>query len=126
MRPASHTIPRPLQVRTRIDGATAVVQLIGELDAGTTALVLRAARNCLRRQATTVLIDLAALEFCDCTGLGALLRIRGEAALAGAEAICTGPLQPLPAKVFALTGVALPVAPGPPQTRAARSSRFGP
>jgi anti-anti-sigma factor len=67
------------------DGRTELVALAGELDLGSALDADRALDAALERRPKVLLLDLQALEFCDCSGLRSLLRARERAAAVGAR-----------------------------------------
>lgn len=105
MHPATLPAGGPLEVRTRLHGDQVTLTPAGELDLGTRPQLLRAVRLALRHRPATVRVDLSELSFCDCAGLGALLCCAREARCSGAALVGVGTLQPLPARLFALTGL---------------------
>jgi anti-sigma B factor antagonist len=99
------------------DGDVCLLVLAGELDVATTGQLERTVAGVLADGLRTVVVDLTDLDFCDSTGLGALLRasravtaVGGRAVLAGA----TGPVE----RLFSLTAVEL-IAATAPEVRAA-------
>jgi anti-anti-sigma factor len=74
-----------------------VVALRGELDiAGAAALAALAARE------GQLIIDLAGLEFIDCSGLAALAAVRGQARRAGGDVLLAAPQ---PQRILAAAGL---------------------
>ena len=65
-----------------VEGAM-VLSLGGELDIATAARLTDRVRALVEQGHTRVVLDLAHLDFCDCTGLRALLVARGIATEAG-------------------------------------------
>ncbi|MFF7992496.1 STAS domain-containing protein [Kitasatospora xanthocidica] len=76
----------------------------GELDLDTVAELEAALDRALAVPATVVVIDCAWLEFCDSTGLNALLRARDRAAVEGSRIELARP-RPLVLRMLELTGV---------------------
>lgn len=113
MHPVTHPAGSPLTVRTHFHGDQVTLTLCGELDFAARPQLLRAARLALRHRPAVLRVDLSGLSFCDCAGLGALLRCGREAGRSGAALVRVGTLQPLPARVFALTGVDTRLRPAP-------------
>ncbi|MFE9406336.1 STAS domain-containing protein [Streptomyces sp. NPDC006530] len=70
-----------LLVRTA-DGSD-VVRVFGDLDIDSTQPLHSALREALDRSVDGLFLDLRGVEFCDCSGLGALLRIRHHALAQG-------------------------------------------
>jgi anti-sigma B factor antagonist len=94
----------PLSVDDREDDGVLVIEARGELDLAT-APRLAAHLDRLRRtrDPTRVLVDLTAVEFCDSTGLRALLGAAAEVRAAGGKlAICAG--DGAVARLLAITG----------------------
>ncbi|HEY2286315.1 MAG TPA: STAS domain-containing protein [Streptosporangiaceae bacterium] len=86
----------------RSDGHLVVAAIRGELDLATVP-DLAGPLSSLAAAGQHLILDLGALEFCDCTGLSLVLRVRRQAASAG------GTLQlaaavPRVARLMALTG----------------------
>ena len=67
------------------DGAVVAV-LSGSLDL-TDAPVVRESLRPAGRWPRTLVLDLAAVDFCDCAVLGALIAVRGEAGLSGGRVL---------------------------------------
>lgn len=65
-----------------VEGAM-VLSLGGELDIATTSLLTDRVQALVDQGHTRIVLDLAHLEFCDCTGLRALLLTRGITTKAG-------------------------------------------
>jgi anti-sigma B factor antagonist len=89
---------------TREDGGHLVVTLRGELDvvdatSVAAALAAAAARN------PWIIIDLAELEFIDCSGLHVLARAREQARQAGGDLLLAAPRRQV-WRILALTGLA--------------------
>jgi anti-sigma B factor antagonist len=88
---------------TREYGGHVVVVLHGELDIAdaasvTAVLTAASARN------PRIIIDLAALEYIDCHGLGALVRVRAQARQAGGDLLLAAPRGPV-RRLLDLTGL---------------------
>jgi anti-anti-sigma factor len=88
-------------VHTRTCGGHAVVALSGELDVTGAACAAAA----ITEAGCRVIVDLSALEYIDCFAVGALLRARGLARLAGGDVLLAAP-QGLVLRVLGLVGVA--------------------
>ncbi|MFE2472637.1 STAS domain-containing protein [Streptomyces mirabilis] len=73
-----------LQTHSLLYENATLLQVVGELDMATAPLVDQAVAACLAEQPQHVYLDLSRLEFCDRTGLGALLRARHRARAQGA------------------------------------------
>src|ERR1700678_2363519 len=92
------------KLSTREAGGHLVVTLGGELDAVdadsvAAALAAAAARN------PWIIIDLAELEFIDCSGLRVLARAREQARQAGGDLLLAAPRRQV-RRILALTGLA--------------------
>ena len=75
--------PDPLRITVRYVSETTVVELAGELDLAT-AQILDARLAALGEyRLPRLVIDVTALTFCDCSGLGALVRVRNQAVAEG-------------------------------------------
>ncbi|WP_042392976.1 STAS domain-containing protein [Streptacidiphilus carbonis] len=81
-----------------------VLRLAGELDHDTADTLSSAFETVFAAGAPRVLVDCAALEFCDSTGLNVLLRARMTAADSGSAVELTG-LHAAVARLFEITGV---------------------
>jgi anti-anti-sigma factor len=98
--PASH----PFEIREHDAGGVHVVAMLGELDLATAprlAVRIDAARLAGARR---LVVDLTAAEFCDSTGLRALVGCRREV-VAGGGRMAVAVLEDSPvARMFALAG----------------------
>jgi anti-anti-sigma factor len=75
--------PIPFDVQAvRVDQASCVLAVVGELDLATIVELQRAVDDQLARGRRFVDLDLARLSFCDATGLGALIKTRSRLATA--------------------------------------------
>lgn len=88
------------------DDGIAILSLVGELDLGVTREVDAAVRRVLDDGLRLVLIDLDALEFCDSTGLGSLLRASRTIQEAGGSCIVAGARGGVE-RLFSLTAMEL-------------------
>ncbi|MGW0787738.1 STAS domain-containing protein [Streptomyces sp. NPDC002911] len=86
-----------------VDEGVARVTLAGELDLDTGPNVLEAVTACLAKQPTSLCLDLTGISFCDCAGLGALLRARTSVLRAGVDLVVEGVGTQL-ARLLALIG----------------------
>ncbi|MGW7319049.1 STAS domain-containing protein [Streptomyces sp. NPDC054865] len=102
-------IPRPRRsARTVVlAGRYGLIHLTGELDVATAPDVRHAVRDSLTRPPALLRIDISAVSFCDCAGLGALLWAKAEAARAGSGFHLSGPFQPIVARVLDATGASV-------------------
>ncbi|MGW7065006.1 STAS domain-containing protein [Streptomyces sp. NPDC054904] len=66
-----------------------------------------AVRDSLTCSPALLRIDISAVSFCDCAGLGALLWAKAEAAGAGSGFHLSGPFQPIVARVVDATGASV-------------------
>ena len=73
-----------------------VVDVTGAADA-------EAAMTALVARGQSLVIDMSALDFIDCSALGALLRVRGLARRCGSDVVLAAP-QPYVLRLLALTG----------------------
>lgn len=95
----------PLGLRHRICPAgEAVVDIAGELDIATADQAVRYVRQVIDRHRGPVTVNLAALEFCDAGGLGALLRMASYAEQAGCLFQLASP-RPSLVKIMRITGL---------------------
>ena len=69
----------------------AVADIGGELDIATAGMAVRHVRHVIDSHCGPVIVDLAALSFCDAQGLSALLRMAGYAEQAGCPFRVTSP-----------------------------------
>ena len=79
-----------------------VVALRGELDI-TDAADAEAAITALMARGQYLIIDMSALDFIDCSSLGALLRVQRQARAGGGDVVLAAP-QPHVQRLLALTG----------------------
>jgi anti-sigma B factor antagonist len=81
-----------VDLRTRESGGHVVVELRGELDLADAAGVATALAAVAARE-PQIIVDLAALEFIDSSGVAALVRGRRQAREAGGDLILAAPQQ---------------------------------
>jgi len=86
------------------DDGTQIVTVQGELDLATADSLYRRGRAAIARHARLLLLDLAAVSFCDSCGLSAFVKIANEADAAGCRYGLVAP-QPLVVKVLRITGL---------------------
>jgi anti-anti-sigma factor len=91
-----------LTVCVRPDGDRMVVALGGDLDLTADQELQQALRSALLRSDQGIDLDLSGVEFCDCSGLNALLGIRQQALEQSKTATIRG-ISPAAERVFALT-----------------------
>ncbi|MGW3493634.1 ANTAR domain-containing protein [Streptomyces sp. NPDC001020] len=77
--PSAGLLPPCLTVETRGAGDRTAVLVSGELDIGTERALRDALHDALRCSVSGVDLDLAGVDFCDCSGLNALLLVRRRA-----------------------------------------------
>ncbi|GAA3034039.1 STAS domain-containing protein [Kitasatospora sp. NPDC006786] len=80
-----------------------VLVLLGELDLDSSADLRAALNRTFAEPAGVVVMDCAGLEFCDSTGLNALLRAKARAAVDGSRIELARP-RPLILRMLELTG----------------------
>jgi anti-sigma B factor antagonist len=98
---AAPTTSHPLALET-VDGPVPVLRVSGELDLSTAGRLCRAIQAVTARR---LLIDLSELQFCDSTGLRALMNaVREIEVRGGRAAIAVTPGGPL-ARLLHLTGL---------------------
>jgi len=95
----------PLRLSHQITRAgEAVVDICGELDIATAEVAVRYVRHVIDRHYGPVIADLAALGFCDASGLGALVRMARYAEQAGRWFGLASP-RPSLVKIMRITGL---------------------
>jgi anti-sigma B factor antagonist len=90
-----------VELKTSVRGGPRVVALRGDLDV-TGAADAEAAITALVARGQSLVIDMSALDFIDCSALGALLRVRGLARRGG-DVVLAAP-QPYVLRLLVLTG----------------------
>jgi anti-sigma B factor antagonist len=91
-----------VELTTSVRDGHAVVALRGDLDV-TGAADAEAAVTARAARGQTLIIDMSALDFIDCSALGTLLRVHGLARRGGGDVVLAAP-QPLVRRLLALTG----------------------
>lgn len=91
-----------VELKTSVCEGRVVVALRGGLDI-TGAADAEAAISALVARGQSLIIDVSALDFIDCSALGALLRVRGLARRGGGNVVLAAP-QPHVLRLLALTG----------------------
>jgi anti-sigma B factor antagonist len=81
-----------VEVRTSEHGCRPVVALYGELDVAG-ALTVEAAVRTVANRNRDVILDLAGLDFIDCSGVATLMRLRRHIRLAGGDLLLAAPKQ---------------------------------
>jgi anti-sigma B factor antagonist len=89
---------------TGSDDRTQIVTVEGELDLVTADSLYRRGCMAIARHARLLLLDLAAVSFCDSCGLSAFVRIANDADAAGCRYGLVAP-QPIVVKVLRITGL---------------------
>ncbi|MCX5214988.1 STAS domain-containing protein [Kitasatospora sp. NBC_00240] len=79
------TAPGDLTVQVSAGASVAYIELSGELDMDTVPQVEETVRQSLLARTRIVIFDVRGLSFCDCAGLGGLLRARQR--IVGAHAV---------------------------------------
>lgn len=95
---------RTLSIDTDVSGSTGRVELAGEIDAHTSAGVVEAIRDLLRRPLQLVQVDLGGVGFIDSAGLRALVKLRQVVVEQGLEFSITA-TSPTVDRLFAITGL---------------------
>jgi anti-sigma B factor antagonist len=90
------------ELRTSARDGHVVVALCGDLDVAGSADA-EAAITALVARGQYLIIDMSALDFLDCSALGALLRVQGLARRGGGDMALAAP-RPLVRRLLALTG----------------------
>ena len=96
-------VPQRLHHFRRDTHNLALIALAGEIDLATAPLLRTALEQCLRDGMSTVDIDLTAVTFCDCYGLGVLLDVAQHAFAAGGALRLRHPSAAV-ARLLTLTG----------------------
>ncbi len=93
-----------LTIETTSEGSEARVTLTGELDAHTAPALSEAIAAVLDGGAERLVIDAAALRFCDSSGIQVLVQARERLVDGGGSVVIEGPQRSVE-KVFAVTGL---------------------
>lgn len=83
LRQVGNTSRELLRIAVRYASDTTVVELAGELDLATARLLDARLATLGDYRPPQLVIDVTALTFCDCSGLGTLVRARNQAAADG-------------------------------------------
>ncbi len=95
----------PLKLESRLEtGETAVLSLAGEVDVANVAQVREAALKLLSTGVKHLVVDLAATEYLDSSGLGALVGLLKRVKEIGGDMAIAGP-QPRVRRLFEITGL---------------------
>jgi anti-anti-sigma factor len=96
--------PLPLHVTSEIDGDTAYLRLVGEIDLSSAHLLVESIDAAVAEGATTVILDFGGVTFVNSTGLGAMVaatkRLRGD----GGDLVLRH-FRGIPASALATTGL---------------------
>ena len=88
---------------TNHDGVSAVIVLLGRLDAVEAPALREQFTEIFRTGAITVVVDLVGVTFIDSAGLAALVRARRDAQSAGGDLVLIRPADEAALRVFRLT-----------------------
>lgn len=103
----------PLGIAVRLTSQATIVTLTGELDLATVPMLDARLAALGGQRAPHLVVDVTALTFCDCSGLGALVRARNQAAARGGWLRLCGAADPLTKTIkIARMASALPCYPG--------------
>jgi anti-sigma B factor antagonist len=91
-----------ISYRTGVD--TAYLEVVGALDAATAPRLIEVATTALKNFIGVLKVDMAAVDFMDSTGVGALVTIRNTATEAGNTLVLEN-LQPRVLRVLDLVGL---------------------
>lgn len=98
-----HPYLHPLRVRRHDTKNRALLSLAGEIDMDTAPRLYESLAECLRDGIRTIDVDLAAVAFCDCSGLNVFLAAALHTAEAGGSLRLRHP-SPAVVRLFVLTG----------------------
>ena len=102
-----------LIIVTEHSGRRSVLSLLGELDVGNKDLLARTIGSALECGARTLVVDLSALDFMDCSGLSVLVKTRKLLAEGQGQLVITGG-QPIVRRLFHLMDLDSYLDPGAP------------
>ncbi len=102
-RPVSHVPPLSLTIDADADRHHTVVTASGEIDFGNSPALGQILQEALDHSADGVEVDLAGIEFCDCSGLNVLLHVRRRAREA-AKTLTVRVSSPAVQRLLELTG----------------------
>lgn len=88
----------------RTSGSAARVTITGELNLATGDVVLRKLSNLIDRGCVHLVVDASGVDFCDSSGLGALLRARARASSA-AGGLTVSDASPLLRRLLDVAGL---------------------
>ena len=92
----------------------ATVEIGGELEVGTADAAFRYVKMIINRHHGPVVVNVAAVQFCDVPGLGALVRMANYAEQADCPFLVTSP-GPMLTKLMRITGLDRKFLPGTPR-----------
>ena len=95
-------MPTLLKIEAHLAGARVAVTIAGEIDLDTEQMLHRALRNALAESLSGLDLDLSGVEFCDCSGLNTLLRVRRRA-LRDAKTVVIRAADPAVERLLAIT-----------------------
>ena len=93
-----------LEVDTVVTGESTTLLLVGELDLGTADILADCSEKAVADQPPAIVVDLAALSYCDSAGIRVLLSIAARGARDGIS-VRVHRAQPQIRRVFELTSV---------------------
>ena len=67
-------IPEPLELRTQLIDGTALVTVVGEIDAATSEELASVLENAIETDISRLVLDVSSVEFIDSSGLRALVQ----------------------------------------------------
>ncbi|MFG1664615.1 STAS domain-containing protein [Streptomyces sp. Y7] len=102
-----HKHGQKADLRVRVSSARAkdrvTVPVVGEVDFATLPRLRAELDTAVTSGAPYIEVDFRRVEFCDCSGLTALLDARARALRAGSYFCVRGPVAPVVARLFQLT-----------------------
>ncbi|MFF5789209.1 STAS domain-containing protein [Streptomyces sp. NPDC012693] len=101
LQPSAHGPDRPLTIEVGPDGT---VVAAGEIDTDSAPSLREALEAALRAHPEGITLDLSAVSFCDCAGLGAFLETRRRHLDRGPCPLRVGCVSPPMARLLRLTG----------------------
>jgi anti-sigma B factor antagonist len=84
-------VPEPLGLGVEVSGDTAFVQVSGEIDAATSDEFARVLRQAIERDVRRLVLDVAAVDFIDSSGLRALVQAHRAVQGQGGEMVLRAP-----------------------------------
>ncbi|MEU6304401.1 STAS domain-containing protein [Streptomyces chartreusis] len=102
-----HKRVQKTDLRLRVSSVRAkdrvTVPVVGEVDSATLPRLRAELDTAVASGAPSIEVDFRRVEFCDCSGLTALLDARARALRAGSYFCVRGPVAPVVARLFQLT-----------------------